>query len=70
MIYDAESNILSWELSNDPISHAREFGNFIFHLSKSGKPVLLEILDASSFVGQFKKLDQESLKQIMPADFA
>jgi hypothetical protein len=56
MLYDVEANIISWELSKSPISHAREFGNLIMHFSKSGKPVIIEILDASSFVGQIDKL--------------
>ena len=60
MIYEPESNIISIELSKGPISHAHEFGNFIIHLSKSNKPILIEILDASKFVGQFDKLKKTS----------
>ncbi|PIR13399.1 hypothetical protein COV49_02430 [Candidatus Falkowbacteria bacterium CG11_big_fil_rev_8_21_14_0_20_39_10] len=56
MIYDAEANIICIEIAKGEISHAREFGNFIVHLSKSGKPILVEILDASKFVGQIDKL--------------
>lgn len=58
MIYDIEANILSWELSKGQISHARQFGNFIIHLSKRGQPVLIEILNASSFTGQFEKVTE------------
>ncbi|MBA3047670.1 DUF2283 domain-containing protein [Patescibacteria group bacterium] len=66
MIYDPESNIISIELSKGPISHAREFGNFIIHLSKSNKPILIEILDASKLVGQFDKLKaSREFKQAM-----
>jgi uncharacterized protein YuzE len=56
MLYDPESNILSIELAKSPIDHAREFGNFIVHLSPAGKPVLVEILDASNLVGKINKL--------------
>lgn len=56
MHYDPESNIISWEIAKDAISHARLVGNFIIHLSPSGKPVLIEMLDASKFVGQFDKI--------------
>lgn len=56
MIYDPEANIICFEIAKGEISHAREFGNFIIHLSKSGKPILVEILDASKFVGQIDKL--------------
>ncbi len=58
MFYDNESNILSWEISKDPISHAAEFGSFIIHLSKNKKPVLIEVLDASKFIGQMEKLNK------------
>lgn len=64
MLYDPETNILSWELAGDPISHAREFGNFVIHLSTKSKPVLIEILDASSLIGQFNKIKkQKGLEQ-------
>ncbi len=56
MLYDPEANILSIEIAKSEISHAREFGNFIVHLSPAGKPVLIEILDASKFMGQIEKL--------------
>jgi len=56
MNYDVESNIISWEISKDEISHALELGNFIIHLSSSGKPILVEILEGSKFVGQIDKI--------------
>ena len=58
MRYDIEANIISWELSNDQIDHAIELGNFIVHLSKTKKPVLIEILNASKFVGQMDNLKE------------
>ena len=69
MNYDAEANLISWEVSKGRISHAREFGNFIIHVSKSGKPLLIEILDASKFVGQFDKIKNvEELKKAVPVN--
>ena len=66
MQYDIETNILSWELAKDPIDHAIELGNFIIHLSKGKKPVLIEILNASKFIGQKDKIKLEIIKkQIM-----
>ena len=63
MEYDNETNLISWEITGGKIDHAREFGNFIIHLSSSGKPILVEILDASKFVGQVSKLkSDEKLK--------
>jgi len=66
MQYDLEANLISWEISKDPIDHAIELGNFIIHLSKAKKPVLIEILNASKFVGQIDKVKLEGIKkQIM-----
>ncbi|MBI4779672.1 DUF2283 domain-containing protein [Candidatus Falkowbacteria bacterium] len=66
MQYDIEANIISWEITKDPINHAMELGNFIIHLSKAKKPVLIEILNASKFVGQMDKVKFEGIKkQIM-----
>ena len=56
MLYDPEANIISWEVAKGKISHTREFGNFIVHMSNASKPILIEILDASKFIGQFDKL--------------
>ena len=68
MIYDNEANILCITLGKGDINHARELGNFIVHVSKSGKPILLEILDASKFVGQIDKLKVEKIKKAIPAN--
>ena len=65
MQYDAETNIMCWEISKDPIDHAIELGNFIIHLSKTKKPVLIEILNASKFVGQMDKIKIEGIKKQM-----
>jgi uncharacterized protein YuzE len=68
MQYDPDANIISWEIAKGKISHAREFGNFIIHLSESGKPILVEILDASKFIGQFDKLKKtEELRKVIAA---
>ncbi|MFH0891549.1 hypothetical protein A2303_02400 [Candidatus Falkowbacteria bacterium RIFOXYB2_FULL_47_14] len=72
MLYDPEANILSWEVSKGEISHAHEFGNFIIHLSKAGKPILIEMLDASKFIGQFEKVknlkDIKSIEEALPVN--
>ena len=56
MHYDPEANLISWEIAKGEISHAREIGNFIIHVSKAEKPILVEILDASKLVGQMDKI--------------
>lgn len=72
MNYDLESNIISWEVAKGKISHAHEFGNFIIHLSSAGKPILIEILDGSKFVGQLDILrdikDLSEIKKIVPVN--
>lgn len=65
MQYDIESNILSIELGRGQISHARELGNLIIHLSPAGKPVLIEILNASSLTGSFEKLDKKAWGELL-----
>lgn len=72
MNYDIEANILSWEISKGKISHAREFGNIIIHFGNAGKPVLIEILDASKFIGQIDKIKElkslKNIKNIIPTN--
>lgn len=68
MIYDSEANILSIELARGQINHAREFGNLIIHLSRAGKPILIEILDASSLTGDFAKIDKKNWAGLAQAD--
>lgn len=62
MNYDIESNILSWEISKGKIDHVIELGNFLVHVSKAKKPIMVEILDASNFIGKLDKI--KNLKTI------
>ena len=50
--YDREEDIATIEVSPEKIDHAEEIGPIIVHFSKQGKPVLLEILDASEFIAE------------------
>ena len=71
MLYDPETNIACVEVSAGKIDHVIELGNFIIHVSKTKKPILIEILDASKFIGQFNKNDKkiiEGIKKIIPAN--
>jgi uncharacterized protein YuzE len=63
MNYDIESNILSIELAKGAISNTKEFGNFIIHLSSVGKPILVEILNASKFISQANKIKNIEIMQ-------
>ncbi len=48
--YSKDVDALLVELSDHPIDYAEESGPVIVHFSKSGEPVLLEILNAKEFV--------------------
>jgi len=52
MRYSPDEDILLYEVSQEPIDYAEETGSVIVHFSKKGKPVLLEILDASKFLAE------------------
>ncbi|MCK5510512.1 DUF2283 domain-containing protein [Candidatus Parcubacteria bacterium] len=69
MLYDPEANIISWEIGKGKITHTREFGSFIIHLSDAKKPILIEILDASKFIGQYDKIKNiKEIRKILPAN--
>jgi len=68
-MFDIESNILSIEVAKGKIANTKEFGNFIIHISASGKPLLIEILDASNLTKKFDILTEiENIKKLIPAN--
>jgi len=49
--YDAESDVLMIIVSDSgKLSHAEEMGDIVVHLSQSGEPLFLELLNASKNV--------------------
>lgn len=51
--YDAEADVLSLEVSKQAaIDSAREMGTTVVHFTKHNVPVLIEILEAGSFLTQ------------------
>ena len=58
--YSREEDILMYEVSDEPIDYAEEMDSVIVHFTKSGKPVLLEVLDASRFLTQTMKATRRS----------
>jgi uncharacterized protein YuzE len=54
--YNRKDDILTYELTTGNVDHAEEFGPMIFHLDKKGKPIILEILDASEFLSASTKI--------------
>lgn len=61
--YNREQDILMYEISDEPIDYAEEVGNIIVHLTKEGKPVILEILDASEFLAETTKITMRTLNE-------
>lgn len=61
--YNREQDILMYEVSGDPIDYADEVGPIIVHFSKTGKPVLLEILDASEFITETTRITMKSMNE-------
>lgn len=56
--YDPEANILSLELGAGEIAYGKEVNGAVIHLTSSNVPVLIEILNASSFFAKFSKLKE------------
>jgi uncharacterized protein YuzE len=51
MRYDAEDDVLMiWLAEGKTVDHAEHVGQTILHLTETGEPILLEILNARDFV--------------------
>ncbi len=68
MYHDLESNLISVELAKGKINHVVELGNFLIHVDKNKKPLLLEILDGGKFIAQLQKMKKENILESIPAD--
>ena len=53
--YNREDDVLVLEVSEEGIDYAEEVGPMIIHFTKEGRPVLVEILDASEFLAKITK---------------
>lgn len=53
--YDRAEDILTIETAEGDIDYAEEMGPLIVHFTKDGKPVVLEILEASEFLARATK---------------
>lgn len=60
--YNRESDVLLIRVSDAKVDYAEEMGPIIVHFSKDGKPVLLEILDASEVISEVAKIGMRSRK--------
>ena len=49
--YDPEADVLLLVLKGKgKLSHAEEFGDIVVHFDKNGKPLFLEVLNASKII--------------------
>jgi len=61
--YDPDADVLSLELSKKgKINYASEIGNFVVHFTKDNQPVALEVLEASKFFNQSKKIIKSPIR--------
>ncbi|MBI3589059.1 MAG: DUF2283 domain-containing protein [Candidatus Liptonbacteria bacterium] len=60
--YEPEADVLTWEITNQPIDSAKEIGNIVVHFTKKNVPVLIEILEASQFLSKAKDLISKEAK--------
>ena len=58
--YEPEADVLTWEITNQPIDYAKEVGNVVVHFTENNIPVLIEILEASKFLSRVKNLVKET----------
>lgn len=51
MKYDGQADVLTiFVTGKGKLSHAEEVGNMVVHLDKKGKPLFVEVLNASKIV--------------------
>jgi len=60
MSYNRESDVLLIQVSEEKIDYAEEMGPIIIHFTKEGKPVLLEVLDASEVISEATKIGMKT----------
>lgn len=56
MNYEPEADVLSWEITDEPIDYAKEIGEVVVHFTKKHTPVLIEILEAKKFLRHSQQL--------------
>jgi len=67
IMYDREEDILTIEvLPDEPIDHAEHLGAFITHFSPKNRLVLLEVLDASAFIGTIVQASLKGQAELSP----
>ena len=54
--YESDADVLTLEITGQPINYAKEIGNIVVHFTKNNIPVLIEILEASKFLAKAKNI--------------
>ena len=60
--YDRDADALLIHVGRGKVNHAQEVGPFVIHFTKAGKPLLIEILDASVVLSKLTKVMMQSKK--------
>lgn len=63
--YYEDADLLSLRVSNKPYYDATRSGDLVVHYTKDGKPVLVEILNASKFLQEADKSLPKKLQKTM-----
>ena len=58
--YEPEAEVLTYEITNQPIDYAKEIGNIVVHFTKNNIPVLVEILEATKFLKKAEKITSKT----------
>lgn len=54
--YDREDDALMMYVGEGSIDYAEEMGELIVHFTAEGRPVLIEVLDASEFLARLTRI--------------
>jgi len=58
--YEPEADVLTYEITSQPIDYAKEIGNIVVHFTKNNMPVLIEILEATKFLKKAERLTSKT----------
>jgi len=62
--YDRSADALLIHVGRGKVDYAEEMGPFVIHFTKRGKPLLIEILDASEVLSNLTKVTMRSKKTV------
>jgi len=62
--YDRSADTLLIHVGRDKVDYAEGMGPFVIHFTKRGKPLFIEILDASEVLSNLTKVTMRSKKAV------